>query len=648
MNIPADLRERAQWVVWRYERRDGKPTKVPHNPNTGTRASSTDPDTWSDFETAVGMAEQSGVDGVGYVFTPEDPFCGVDLDDCIAEGEMHPDAATIVRRLATYSERSVSGNGAHAIGRAGLNGFKRNRTGRTPWGGQFEVYDKGRFFCMTGERLPGAPEETADFETELAHVLAELFPKPDRNEGSPPDLHATSRTDAEVLECAFAAKNGSTLQALYRGDVGGYGSRSEADLALSSMLAFWTGPNPDQLYRLVRGSGLIRDKWKRADYRDSTIAKALECAEFFDWEKPKSHAHPSATKPPDTEPIDTAELLDEIRTFVRRFVVLPTEETADLLALWVLHSHAFEASWATPYLRIVSAAPNSGKTLLMEVLAAITRRGWHAINPSVAVLYRQVDRQQPTLLLDEMDNYPIDERRDALSVLNGGYKRGAKVDRCKDNGDLEEFAVYCPKAFAGIDARALVDTLLSRSITIRMERKVSTEKVDMWIAPLVEPEATRLRERCEAWADQHVEALTDHHPDLLGLINRAAEVWWALLSIAEHGGDDWTRRGREAAKELTTGGDDTDDVSAQVQILLDVRAAFGHEQTIATATLLAKLNELDESPWGARRKGEGLDARGLAKMLRPFKIKPRSVRAEGGSKGYHLDQFEDVFARHLP
>ena len=113
------------------------------------------------------------------------------------------------------------------------------------------------------------------------------------------------------------------------------------------------------------------------------------------------------------------------------------------------------------------------------------------------------------------------------------------MDRCKDNGDLEEFAVYCPKAFAGIDARALVDTLLSRSITIRMERKVSTEKVDMWIAPLVEPDASSLRKRCEAWAEQHVKALHRPLSQLLGLINRAAEVRWALLSIAEHAGGNW-------------------------------------------------------------------------------------------------------------
>jgi 5S rRNA maturation endonuclease (ribonuclease M5) len=113
----------------------------------------------------------------------------------------------------------------------------------------------------------------------------------------------------------------------------------------------------------------------------------------------------------DIPPPATAELLDEIRGFIVRFVVLPSDAAADLLALWVLHTHAFEAFWATPYLRVTSATPDSAKTLLLEVLASITRRGWHEVNPSTAVLYRKIDRQQPTLLLDEMDNYPLDDRR---------------------------------------------------------------------------------------------------------------------------------------------------------------------------------------------------------------------------------------------
>src|SRR5262245_11659485 len=101
---------------------------------------------------------------------------------------------------------------------------------------------------------------------------------------------------------------------------------------------------------------------------------------------------------------DGLQLAADIRGFITRYMVLPSSEVADLLTLWILHTWTFKAAWATPYLRIVSATPESGKTLLMEILSSLSRNGWHAVNPSPAVLYRKVDASAPTLLLDEIDN----------------------------------------------------------------------------------------------------------------------------------------------------------------------------------------------------------------------------------------------------
>jgi hypothetical protein len=349
-------------------------------------------------------------------------------------------------------------------------------------------------------------------------------------------------------------------------------------------------------------------------------------------------------------PEDGAQLLEEIVVFIRRFLVLPSQDVAHLLALWVLHTHAFRAAWATPYLRITSAVPESGKTLLLEILETLVRNGCHAVNPSVAVLYRKIDRQAPTLLLDEMDNYPVEERRDALSVLNAGYKRGATIDRCQENGELRSFSAYCPKAYAGLDKHPVADTLLSRSITIRMDRRLPSDPLEMWIGQVTEPQAEPLRQRCERWADQNLDLLYGASPELPdGMINRAAEVWWALLAIADAVGGEWPARARATAGALSTGGDDRDERDDRVLLLADIQGAFGEEETLATATLLETLNGLEESPWGARRRGEGIDARGLAKLLRPFGVKPRQVRVgERTLKGYHRDQFEEAFARHLP
>ena len=117
---------------------------------------------------------------------------------------------------------------------------------------------------MTGEGIDLLPEPDVEArQTSSSRCWRELFPAPPRTAVAPSSARAAD-TDAEVLERAFAAKNGADVQALYRGDVGGYGSRSEADLALCSMLAFWTGPDPEQLDRLFRGS--------RADARRSGSA----------------------------------------------------------------------------------------------------------------------------------------------------------------------------------------------------------------------------------------------------------------------------------------------------------------------------------------------------------------------------------------
>jgi putative DNA primase/helicase len=152
-NIPAELRELNQWVVWRREERDGKTTKVPYDAKTGSRASSTDPTAWTTIEQAAGVAEL-GADGVGFVFTDDDPYCGVDLDDCRdpATGEIHPAAYRIIRDLESYAEVSPSGAGVHVIVRASLNGG-RNRTSKTEWGGCYEMYDRARYLTVTGDVL---------------------------------------------------------------------------------------------------------------------------------------------------------------------------------------------------------------------------------------------------------------------------------------------------------------------------------------------------------------------------------------------------------------------------------------------------------------------------------------------------------------
>jgi putative DNA primase/helicase len=147
-NIPQELTERPQWVCWRYEERDEKLTKIPYS-TTGWRASSTDPTTWSTFDEALTAHKKRGYDGIGFVFSDDDPYCGIDLDKCRdpKTGEIAPWAQKIINRVdGTYVEASPSGTGIHIIVEGTVRGGGMRK-------GPVEMYSRVRFFTITGEVL---------------------------------------------------------------------------------------------------------------------------------------------------------------------------------------------------------------------------------------------------------------------------------------------------------------------------------------------------------------------------------------------------------------------------------------------------------------------------------------------------------------
>jgi len=271
-NIPADLREREQWVVWRRESRGGTQTKVPYRAGkTNVRASTAEARTWAAFEHAVRVLERGDADGVGFVFADTDSFCGVDLDNCRnpETGELDAKAAAIVDALDSYTEVSPSGTGIHVIVRARLDGGRRRRS-------PVEIYDRGRYFAMTGDRLPGVSHTPVPRQRELDELRVRLFP-PRRTRMH--DFRPRDVSDEELLELALRARNASDFRALWEGRWDSrFASHSEADLALCGHLAFWTGGDSGRIDRLFCSSGLYRDKWERPDYREKTIAVATRRA----------------------------------------------------------------------------------------------------------------------------------------------------------------------------------------------------------------------------------------------------------------------------------------------------------------------------------------------------------------------------------
>jgi RecA-family ATPase len=281
-----NMRDLRQWLVWLSEERDGKPTKIPYSPLTGHRASSTTPETWAGYEEAVRACKEHGHGGIGFVFTHEDDFCGVDLDGCLdpVSGEIEPWAQEVIEDLDSYTEISPSGTGVHILLRGELPSG-RNRKGR------FEAYDWGRYFTVTGKHLPGTPRSIESRQEELEDVVRRVF----GSEEAPASANGHTEpctgsvaadnglSDTEVVEKASASRNGRKVRRLWSGDTSDYGSPSEADLALCGMLAFWTGGDATRVDALFRQSGLYRKKWDRMDHRDRTITETLSGkTEFYE------------------------------------------------------------------------------------------------------------------------------------------------------------------------------------------------------------------------------------------------------------------------------------------------------------------------------------------------------------------------------
>jgi hypothetical protein len=270
-----NIKDLRQWLCWRIEERDGKLTKVPYGPRTGQRADSTTPETWGGYDEAMKAYEEHGYDGIGFVFTPEDDLCGVDLDKCVdpETGEIEEWAQEVIEELDSYTEISPSGTGVHVLVSATLP-EGRNRKGR------FEAYDQDRYFTVTGKHLAGTPQTVERRQEELGSVVRGVFGEESTNGHtmpvSPSEQLDNGLSDDELVRKAQSASNGERFSPLWSGDTSGYDSHSEADLALCGMLAFWTGGDPIRMDRLFRASGLYREKWERAGYRDGTISEALK------------------------------------------------------------------------------------------------------------------------------------------------------------------------------------------------------------------------------------------------------------------------------------------------------------------------------------------------------------------------------------
>lgn len=349
-------------------------------------------------------------------------------------------------------------------------------------------------------------------------------------------------------------------------------------------------------------------------------------------------------------------LVTEVMKFLRQFVVMSDAQTL-VTALYVAHTHLFEVCEQTPYLSITSPLPKCGKSRLMEVLDLVVARPWMIVSPSDAVLFRQVDAVCPTLLWDEIDTVfapkAAQYHEDQRALLDQGHRRYGKVPRFI--GKVVEFSVFCPKVLAGIGA--LPDTIASRSIPIRLQRRKSDEPIARFFRRDVKPEGDELYERLSDWADEFAGKIEAARPDMpRELDDRMQEGCESLVAIADVMG--CGQEARAALVELLSAERVDSHETMRVKLLRDVKAvceARKIEVAITTADLLRGLHGLPESAWGsARYYGRDLNDKDLADNLSHFGVRPRLIKRRwskgvepSAQRGYRLSDCLTRQGQHI-
>jgi putative DNA primase/helicase len=289
----------------------------------------------------------------------------------------------------------------------------------------------------------------------------------------------------------------------------------------------------------------------------------------------------------------------------------------------------------------VSPTKRCGKTNALIVLCYLTPRSELASNISSSALFRYIEEVRPTLLIDEADSF-VKDNEQMRGILNSGHTKTAAyvIRNVEVNGEHKprRFSTWAPKAIATI--RALADTLEDRSVVVTLQRKPKTAKVER-LRKRDNVEFATLRRKAARWAADNFDKLTDPDPSIPDALNdRAADNWRPLLAIADLAAADWPQRAREAACLLS--GEGHDSTSVNVELLADIRKAFGDLDVIRSVDLVEKLVGDPERPWADWRHGRALTPKQLGGLLRPFGITSETVSAPGfkDAKGYKRASLE--------
>lgn len=265
--IPTELIQLPQWILWRSEKRNNRPTKVPYQFN-GELAQANNRRTWSTFATAVKYYLEGDYDGIGFVFSRQDNYIGIDIDKCVENEKTNDFAKEIIDTLDSYTEFSPSGTGIHIIIKGNLPQSVLG-TGRKNTKHGLEIYSHGRFFTFTGDR------ENSNDVYERTEELSEVFEKyfddsdiKDRVNLAEFEKDEIKISNEKLWERMFRGKKGDEIRSLYQGNLIN-DDHSASDLSLCNHLAFWTGNSATRMDSMFRETALIREKWDVIHFTDT-------------------------------------------------------------------------------------------------------------------------------------------------------------------------------------------------------------------------------------------------------------------------------------------------------------------------------------------------------------------------------------------
>ena len=361
------------------------------------------------------------------------------------------------------------------------------------------------------------------------------------------------------------------------------------------------------------------------------------------------------------EQVGCADLLREIQQAISRFMVLEGYQVT-AVSLWVLHTYLIKKPKEqqlfdfSPILHITSPEPECGKSTLFDILERLVNNPFTTMGASEPSIFRSIELHHPTMMLDEFDHFDVANRSPLLGILNSGYKPNGSVTRMaigksKNWDEIQHFSTWCPKVLCGIGS--IPASLQSRCITIKLRRKLPTEKVESMNAVLrANPNYfVNIRRKIVWFVMTYEDELCSKDFDPPSeLSDRLQNIWEGLFKLAEFmdGGGDELYAAKEASVLISQSGR-VDAPSLRIELLKDIKGFLADhpEDFVESIILKDHLIGLCDRPWG-ELQGRQITPHKLAELLKQFGIEPIQKRFKNQIvRGYERSELEEAITRYL-